>query len=266
MRRSTLLKAGLLLGVAGAVLFLERNRPARRRVESPATHRMRNMAVAGMAAATVHFFETPVVVPLARLVERRQWGLTFRLGGPRWLRNVVALLLLDYTLYAWHIIVHRVPALWRFHLVHHVDLDLDTTTGLRFHAGELAASIPWRAAQIVAIGVAPNTLALWQTLTLLSVLFHHSNSKLSPRTERLLSWFITTPGMHAIHHSIEPAQLGSNFSSGLALWDRLHGTAQGNGDPGDIIVGVPGYLRPNDVTFAKLLALPLLPDALPPHR
>jgi sterol desaturase/sphingolipid hydroxylase (fatty acid hydroxylase superfamily) len=166
--------------------------------------------------------------------------------------------LLDYTLYVWHILVHRVPMLWRFHLVHHVDLDLDTTTGLRFHAGELIASVPWRAAQIVVIGVSPTALIAWQSLTLASVLFHHSNARLSDRVERTLSWFVATPRMHAIHHSINPAQLHSNFSSGLAIWDRLHGTARFDSEASEVTVGVAGYLDVAQVRLTKILPLPLL--------
>jgi sterol desaturase/sphingolipid hydroxylase (fatty acid hydroxylase superfamily) len=261
MRRSAWLNAGLLLA-AGAILLLERKRRARSYVERPAIHRARNMTIAGMAAATVHVLETPVVVPLARMVARRRLGLTFLMGGPSWLRGLVAVLLLDYTLYLWHIIVHRVPSLWRFHLVHHVDLDLDLTTGLRFHAGELTASIPWRAAQVVLIGVTPATLAVWQTLTLLSVLFHHSNTALDSRTERVLAWIIATPRMHAIHHSIDPVQLHSNFSSGLAVWDRLHGTARVDARADEVTVGVAGYLDPQDVTLEAIVALPFATRSL----
>ncbi len=170
--------------------------------------------------------------------------------------------MLDYTLYIWHIVVHRVPWLWRFHLVHHVDLDLDASTGLRFHGGELAASVPWRAAQIVAIGVSPQALSVWQKLTILSVLFHHSNTKLTGPTERILSWIVATPKMHAVHHSIDPSQLHSNFSSGLAIWDRLHRTARFDSEPEDVVVGVPGHLNRDDVRLRKILALPFEHDAL----
>jgi sterol desaturase/sphingolipid hydroxylase (fatty acid hydroxylase superfamily) len=184
------------------------------------------------------------------------------MGGPAWLRGLVAVLLLDYTLYLWHIIVHRVPSLWRFHLVHHVDLDLDLTTGLRFHAGELTASIPWRAAQVALIGVTPTTLAVWQTLTLLSVLFHHSNTEFDGDLERRLSRVIATPRMHAIHHSIDPGHLHSNFTSGLALWDRLHGTARLDASADEVTVGVAGHLKPEDVTLDAIVVLPFTSRSL----
>lgn len=258
------MRGALLLGAAGAVLLVERRRRARAYVERPSTHAGRNLVVAGLAAATVHTLEAPVVMPLARLAANRRWGILRRLPGPPWMRDLAAIVLLDYTLYIWHILVHRVPWLWRFHLVHHVDLDLDASTGLRFHAGEIAASIPWRAAQIVAIGVTPRALTLWQSLTIASVLFHHSNTRFDQRVERVLSWIVATPTMHVIHHSIDPAQQLSNFSSGLAIWDRLHGTAQFDADPSGVTVGVVGHLNPEDVTLPRILELPFSTNELPP--
>jgi sterol desaturase/sphingolipid hydroxylase (fatty acid hydroxylase superfamily) len=262
MNVTRLLRGGLLLAFGGAVFLLERKRRARGYVEEPSRHAGRNLIVAGIAAATVHALEAPIVVPLAQAVVRREWGLT-RHVKPAWLRDVVAIVLLDYTLYIWHIVVHRTPWLWRFHLVHHVDLDLDASTGLRFHAGELTASIPWRAAQILAIGVTPRALTVWQSLTIASVLFHHSNTRLSDGAERVLSWILATPKMHAIHHSIDTAQLQSNFSSGLAIWDRLHGTARFDAEAQDVTVGVLGYLNRDDVALGRILVLPFSDRSLP---
>ena len=108
---------------------------------------------------------------------------------------------MDYTLYVWHILTHRVPLLWRFHAVHHVDLDLDASTALRFHFGELAVSVPYRAAQIALLGVDAEALSYWQMFLSLSVLFHHSNVRLPREFESVLSWFVVTPRMHGIHHS-----------------------------------------------------------------
>ena len=256
MRIRDVVRVGLLVAAAAAILVLERRRQARPYVERRRLHRSRNLVMAGLAAATVHLLEAPLVVPLARVVARRKWGLTHVIGGRRWLRQLIAIALLDYTLYLWHIVVHRVAWLWRFHLVHHVDLDLDATTGLRFHAGELATSIPWRAAQVIVIGVTPQALAAWQTLTLLSVLFHHSNTALSEPVERALSWIVATPRMHAIHHSVDPCQQHSNFSSGLALWDRLHGTARFDAAAGEVIIGVDGHRDRRDARLGRILELP----------
>jgi sterol desaturase/sphingolipid hydroxylase (fatty acid hydroxylase superfamily) len=122
------------------------------------------------------------------------------------------------------VLTHRVPLLWRFHLVHHVDLDLDASTALRFHFGELLFSVPWRAAQVIVIGVSPTSYLVWQGLVFFSILFHHSNVALPIKLERWVVRFVVTPRMHGIHHSVVRGETDANWSSGLALWDWLHGT------------------------------------------
>ena len=126
------------LAAGGALLWLERRRPLRRCIEPATRHDLRNLAIAGLAAATVRLVERPVVEPLAALIARRRWGALPALGLPRAAERLLALALLDYTLYLWHILTHRLPLLWRLHRVHHADLDLTATTALRFHAMELA--------------------------------------------------------------------------------------------------------------------------------
>jgi sterol desaturase/sphingolipid hydroxylase (fatty acid hydroxylase superfamily) len=121
-------------------------------------------------------------------------------------------------LYLWHILTHRLPFLWKMHVVHHLDRDLTATTAVRFHAAELMISSLWRVAQIVLIGVTPCHLSQWQALTLVSVLFHHSNVRLPLWLERGLALVIVTPRIHGIHHSIVLGETDSNWSSGLTMW------------------------------------------------
>jgi sterol desaturase/sphingolipid hydroxylase (fatty acid hydroxylase superfamily) len=251
--------APLIIGGAFIILTaLERRRPLRQEHESKLRRLTRNLVFAGMAAATVNLLERPIVQPLAGVVERRQWGLLYGHPLPRALRMTLAVLLLDYTLYVWHVLVHKVPWLWRFHIVHHVDLDLDASTALRFHCGELAASVPWRAAQIAAIGVSPEALTLWQNALLVSILFHHSNVELPIALERVVSKVFVTPRMHGIHHSLVPDETNSNWSSGLTVWDWLHGTLRLNVPQRDVTIGVPAYRDPEEVTLAKTVTLPFV--------
>lgn len=250
----------IVAGTFVVLTVLERRRPLRQQHESKLRRVSRNLVFAGLAATTVNLLERPVVQPLARVVERRRWGLLYMRRLPHPLHVGLALVLLDYTLYVWHVLVHRVPWLWRFHLVHHVDLDLDASTALRFHFGELAVSIPWRAAQIAAIGVSPGALTLWQNALLVSILFHHSNVQLPLDIERALSRVFVTPRMHGIHHSMIPAETNSNWSSGLTVWDWLHGTLRLNVPQDEIVIGVPAYRSPEDVTLGKSLELPFVPQ------
>jgi sterol desaturase/sphingolipid hydroxylase (fatty acid hydroxylase superfamily) len=245
-----------VLGGIAALLWLERKRPLRHPVE-PGLHRIaRNVAIGAVTAATVSAVERPIVSAVARIAEDRGWGVVARLSLPPALRTAAAVVLMDYTLYWWHVVLHRVPALWRPHEPHHVDLDLDTSTGIRFHFTEFLASVPWRCAQIALIGVSPRALRVWQQLTLAEGLFHHSNVRLPRAVERILSRVVVTPRIHGIHHSVQRDERDSNFSSGLSIWDRLHGTVRPGVQRDEVTIGMPEFRKPDDVTLVKTLALP----------
>ncbi len=254
--RRTWWSAPLILGAFGLLVWLERRRPLRCEVEPKLRHGARNLAVAGLGAAALQLTENPIAGRLTDLVERRRLGVLKLLRLPVWLETALAVVLLDYSLYLWHFLTHKVPFLWRFHIVHHVDLDLDASTALRFHFGELALSTPWRAGQIVVIGVSPLAFSIWQKLLLISILFHHSSVRLPIETERRLNRLIVTPRMHGIHHSIVREETNSNWSSGLTVWDQLHKTLRLNVPQDEITVGVPAYREPEDVELLKILAMP----------
>lgn len=252
------LSGSLVVGVFGLLWVLERRRPLRRGVELKPNRTRRNLAIAGLGAAALQLIERPLIQPLTALVEKRKWGLLKRLNLPKSLELTLAVVLMDYTLYLWHVLMHRVPALWRFHVVHHVDLDLDTSTALRFHPGELAIATGWRVGQVALIGISPLSLSVWQTFLLVSVLFHHSNLRLPVEVERHLNHIFVTPRMHGIHHSIVKEETNSNWSSGLTIWDWLHGTLRLNVSQDEITVGVPAYRALEDVELVPVLKMPFV--------
>lgn len=258
----------LVVGAFAAVLMAEHRRPLRRRVEGPVGHELRNLAVASLSAATLQVLERPVVEPLARAVERHRWGLVPRLGLPPALETAASVLLLDYTLYLWHVWTHRSRFLWRFHVVHHADLDLTASTALRFHFGEMALSVPYRAAQVALIGASPRALRLWQRLVLGSIVFHHSNLRLPEAIEGRLVRLVVTPRMHGIHHSDRRDECDSNWSSGLTIWDRLHGTLRLDVPQEALTIGVRSLGTPDAVAVRRLVALPFRPagDERPPGQ
>src|SRR5262249_33224312 len=168
----------------------------------------------------------------------------------------LGILLLDYTLWFWHRANHQIFFFWRFHSVHHVDLDMDASTALRFHFGELAMSVGIRALQIVVIGVDPLTVAIYQLLLFASILFHHSNTRLPLALERVLVRVIVTPRMHGIHHSDYKNETDTNWSSLLSAWDYLHGTIRLDIPQEAIEIGIPAYQQPGRVTLGRILAMP----------
>ena len=246
----------LLGGVLAAAYWLERRRPLRHARESKLHRTSRNLAVAAAGAIAIRAVEQPIVERVAEVAERRGWGLLRQLGLPRPVVDGLGLLLLDYGLYRWHVLTHRVPFLWRFHLPHHADLDMDASTALRIHFGDIVLSVPVRAAQVAALGVSPGAYRLWQRLTLAEILFHHSNIELPRGVERWLSRVIVTPRMHGIHHSVVREEQNSNWSSGLTLWDWLHGTLRLDVPQDTVDIGVPAYRDPADVTLPAVVAMP----------
>jgi sterol desaturase/sphingolipid hydroxylase (fatty acid hydroxylase superfamily) len=211
---------------------------------------------------------------VAYRTQQSQWGLVNLLPVPPLARSLIAFLLLDYTVYVWHWLNHRVPFLWRFHNVHHTDLDLDVSTAFRFHFGELLLSVFYRSAQVELIGVGPVLALVYEVVMEGATEFHHSNWRLPLRLERALNWVVVTPRMHGIHHSIVERETNSNWSVIFSWCDRLHRTVRLDIPQEAITIGVPAYRDPRELTLFSLLAMPFrrqrptwrLPNGAHPDR
>ena len=248
----------IVVAAAAFLLFtaLEIVWPLRRSVEPKLRRVVRNLTIGGVSFALLTFTQAPLLTPLAIWAERHEIGLLRLIHLPRVVGIVIAIVLLDYTLWIWHWLNHKVPLLWRFHLVHHVDLDLDSSTALRFHFGEMLLSVVFRALQVVAIGSSVTALWIWQTILFVSILFHHSNIRLPAAVDRMLVRVLVTPRMHGIHHSDRREETNSNWSSILTVWDFLHRTMRIDVPQESVTIGVPAYEDPAEVTIGKALLLP----------
>ena len=246
----------LTAGAFAALYFLEKKRPLRKQIEPKETNAARDLAIAAAAGLTINTFEKPVTDRLTKFVERKKFGLLKIFRLPRVLETTVAVILLDYTLYIWHVLTHKSPFLWRFHQVHHADLDLTAATAIRFHFAEMTISVIFRAGQVLLIGVSPEALKIWQNLLMYSILFHHSNVKLPESFEKKLQNIIVTPRLHGIHHSVEKDEMDANWSSGLSVWDRLHKTFRDDVPQDEITIGVKGFDEIEDVALGKMLIEP----------
>lgn len=248
--------ATVIIVAATLMLVAEALAPLRPAVESKLRRIVRNLATGGVSLAVMTLVQAPLLQPVASWIVRERIGFLQVVDWSPGIETLLAIVLLDYTLWWWHWATHRVPFLWRFHLVHHVDRDMDASTALRFHFGELALSVPVRAAQMIVIGVDPRSLWLWQTILFGSILFHHANFRLPLALERVLARLIVTPRMHGIHHSAREDETHSNWSSLLSVWDFLHRTFRLDVPDEQITIGVPAYRHPEDVTFGKILTQP----------
>lgn len=246
----------LTIGTLAGLYILEIKRPLRKQTESKGISTIRDLAIASTAGLASGLFEKPVANKLTKFVEKRNLGILKIYKFPKFIEDALAVILLDYTLYIWHYLTHKSDFLWNFHKIHHADLDLSAATAVRFHFAEITISVLWRSAQILLIGVSPKSFKIWQTLLFMSIFFHHSNLRLPKKFEEKLEYLITTPRLHGIHHSIEKDEMNSNWSSGLTIWDFLHGTFRNDVRQDKIIIGVPEFPVKNEVTIGKMLLEP----------
>jgi len=233
------LNVALGLGTFVGLLWFERKRPLRRWTENPRRRNLRNLALAALSAITIQLTERPVTQRLTAVVESRRLGVVKWLGLSPWFEVAAAVVLLDYTLFVWHVLTHKVPFLWRVHEVHHADRDLSASTALRFHFAEMVLSVPWRAAQVVCVGAGPLSLSAWQLTTLVAILFHHSNVALPVGLERRLCRVLMTPRLHGIHHSVVEDETNSNWSTIFSWPDYLHRTIRLDVPQQAIAIGAP---------------------------
>lgn len=163
-------------------------------------------------------------VGVAAFAAEHGWGLLNYYSLPLAFSIVLSIIIMDFIIYLQHVLIHAVPLLWRLHRVHHADLDYDVTTGARFHTLEIILSMLLKFATIVVLGPPVVAVIMFEVILNAMAMFNHANVGLPKTLDTLLRWFIVTPDMHRVHHSIEDDETNSNFGFNLSWWDRLFGT------------------------------------------
>lgn len=249
-----------VLTVVFLIFFIaESRRQLRKRTQSRMKRATINSIVAIPSFSLLRFVMLPVMIFLATKNKNLKCGLNYHYKASPFLKSLIAFLIMDYTNYLWHVMNHKIPFLWRFHLVHHTDLDLDITTAFRFHFGELIGSVFYRGGFVFLSGASPLAVLLYEILFEAETQFHHSNYKLPQTFESRLNQLIVTPGMHGIHHSNIKRETDSNYSVIFSLWDRIHNTLDLQKPQEQIVIGVPSYSNPAELSSNFLLKLPFTP-------
>ncbi len=239
-----------------ALSLIESKFELRKRVQNKWQRSVINSIVSIPSFILLRFMFLPAMIWLSIQNEKIYFGLNYLYELPPWTEALIGMLIFDYTNYLWHILNHRIPLLWRFHLVHHTDLDLDLTTATRFHFGEMIGSVFFRGAFVFLSGATPLTVILYEIVFEAATMFHHSNTRLPVRFEKVLNKIFVTPRMHGIHHSIIKSETDSNYSVIFSIWDRMHKTAKLNIHQDDVVIGVPAYNDKQELTAGYLLKLP----------
>ncbi|MET3114200.1 sterol desaturase/sphingolipid hydroxylase (fatty acid hydroxylase superfamily) [Pedobacter sp. CG_S7] len=248
-------KAAPLLAAVFVILFIAERRRKLRKPSQPLIKRMvTNSIVAAPAFGLLRFVFLPAMVKLA--LKNKRYGVGYLLPFSPFLRLLTTFLILDYGNYLWHVLNHKIPLLWRFHLVHHTDLDLDTLTAFRFHFGEMIGSVFFRGLFVFLSGATAKEVLAYELLFESATQFHHSNMRIPRKLEACLNKIIVTPSMHGIHHSVNKDETDSNYAVIFSFWDSMHQTFKFNPDQKQIIIGVPEYRDASQMTVRYLLTMP----------
>jgi sterol desaturase/sphingolipid hydroxylase (fatty acid hydroxylase superfamily) len=217
-------RLGVFIAVFSAMALWEAAAPRRARLYSRFSRWPSNLAIVALNTAFVRVLLPATAVSLALAGERRGWGLLNNLPVSAWMAIVASVVLLDVAIYLQHVMFHAVPALWRVHRMHHTDLDFDVTTGARFHPVEIVLSMLIKFGAVAALGAPALGVLVFEALLNATSMFNHGNARIPSRLDRYLRWFVVTPDMHRVHHSIVVNETNSNFGFNLPWWDRLLGT------------------------------------------
>ncbi|MCB2183073.1 MAG: sterol desaturase family protein [Desulfobulbaceae bacterium] len=224
MENEATIRLGFFFGILALVALGELVSPRRALTTSKTVRWLSNLGVVVVDTVTVRLLFPLIGVHVAAAARDKGWGLLNILDLPDWLSIVLGILVLDLVVYLQHVMFHTVPLLWRVHMMHHADMDIDTTTGLRFHPIEIVISMLIKMTAIAALGPSVLAVILFEIILNGAAMFNHGNLKLPEALDRYLRFLIVTPDMHRVHHSVIIRETNSNFGFNFPWWDRLFGT------------------------------------------
>ena len=252
-------RLGCFLGVFAAVGLWEVAAPRRELTVSKALRWASNLGIVILNTALLRLLFPMAAVGVAAFCAANGWGLLNHYQLPFAFAVPLAVIAMDFVIWLQHVMVHAVPALWRLHRVHHADLDYDVTTGARFHPIEIVLSMLIKFATIIVLGPPVVAVVIFEVLLNATAMFNHGNISVPVALDRVLRWFVVTPDMHRVHHSIEDDEANSNFGFNLPWWDRLFGTYRDQPRAGHaaMTIGIRDHRNPREV--AHLPGMLLLP-------
>ena len=221
-----------------------------------------NIGVVVLDTLLVRLVFPTAAVGVAMLAQDHGWGVFRAFELPAWLAVIASVILLDLAIYLQHALFHAVPVLWRLHRMHHADLEIDVTTGARFHPLEILLSMAIKLGVVAALGAPPEAVLAFEVLLNATSMFNHGNVHLPERFDRVLRWLVVTPDMHRVHHSVVPRETNSNFGFNLPWWDRLCGTYRAQPAAGHraMTIGIEQFRDSRELRLDRMLLQPFRDD------
>jgi len=248
----------LYLYWSGVVLFLFLELPFSYRIPTVSKTKrwIANLPLSVVNGLIYHWIYFGVIISLLSNNDTAQTGFLNYLGFPFWLKTVLGVLVLDFFIYVWHLLNHEMPLLWRFHRVHHADMNMDVSTANRFHLGEILVSGIVRLLVIYAFGIGYFAYFLFEVLLNIAIQFHHSSIQIHPGFEKIWMLLFVPPSMHRIHHSVKIRERDSNYGVLFSLWDRIFGTFTPKADQENIIIGIGSHRDFSKLGFFHMMIFP----------
>jgi len=248
----------IFLGTFALVALAEQFWPRRARRQALGKRWRINLGLLGIDMLAQRFTLGAAALSMAVYAQVQGWGLFTLLAWSPWLSGLLGFVLLDLAIYLQHRLFHRVPLLWRLHRVHHTDLDLDLTSGFRFHPLEILISLVYKVALVAALGITPAVILIFEATLSAAALFNHGNFRLPAWLDSGLRLVLVTPDMHRVHHSVIPAETNSNYGFFIAFWDRLFGSYRpvpAAGHQG-MTIGLQAYQSEDQLGLLQLVIMP----------
>ncbi|MCH7928960.1 MAG: sterol desaturase family protein [Proteobacteria bacterium] len=254
------IRLGFFIAVFAIVAVCEALAPRRERTMPRRVRWPNNIGVVALNTLLLRVVFPTAAVGVALAAEARGWGVLNAVGAPYWLAVALSVLLLDFAIYLQHVMFHAVPALWRLHRMHHADLDIDVTTGARFHPIEILLSMLIKLAVVAALGPPALGVLVFEVLLNATSMFNHGNLNIPLGVDRALRWFVVTPDMHRVHHSVVVYETNSNFGFNLPWWDRIFGTyrAQPAAGHAAMTIGIEQFRDAGDLRLDRMLVQPFV--------
>ena len=237
------IRIGFFLGAFGIMALWEYFAPRRALTVSKTLRWANNLGIVFLNTLVLRLLFPAAAVGMAAFVQQQGWGVLNYLEWPFWLAVLISVVVPDFAIYMQHVMFHAVPTLWRLHRMHHIDLDIDLTTGARFHPMEIILSMLIKFAVIAVLGPPLLAVIIFEVMLNAMAMFNHANARLPVAVDRVLRWFVVTPDMHRVHHSVEDDETNSNFGFNLSCWDRIFGTYRGQPRDGHegMTIGLHGF-------------------------
>jgi len=255
------IRLGFFFGLLAIIGLWELISPKRALTVSKNIRWINNLGLVFLNSFIVRLLFPLAAVGVASFAQQQGWGLFHYIQAPFWLAVVSSVVIFDFVIYIQHVMVHAIPLLWRLHRVHHADLDYDVTTGSRFHTLEIILSMLIKFATILLLGPPIIAVIIFEVMLNATAMFNHGNISLPKTLDKYLRWFLVTPDMHRVHHSVEDDEANSNFGFSLPWWDRIFGTYrdQPRGGHKGMTIGINKFRNVKQVAWLPgMLALPFI--------